>query len=411
MHKCLPLIFLLSFSLLASAQTVDVFTAVRNGGWNDPNTWGTTSSPQPLNAGDKVKVIIPSGITVNTLDMISPSQEMTERIDTIIIQGTLQLGDPNASPTTDFFFDYPVYIVIENGGRLEDKTTASTQNGGIGSTPRHVIALQKGYFNSPTDYDTSAIVIKPGGQIIPSCDAYPGTYIYGASGNYSSANWYYYNSPYYIACPGPFPSDNTKTYVISVNYSSGAVTLPVILLGFSGHYQQGVGVMLQWSTASEYNSSYFAVERSADGTNFTELGRVQAMGNSQIEHTYSYTDASVLKSAAPVYYYRLRQVDLDGHFTYSKVIAIQIPISTQTTGNLLLWPNPNSGSFQLQIPMGDNQKALLRITNLAGQVVQQQWVGSPTVTIQLHEPASGLYLIEVQYPDGTRKTLRMLVVR
>ena len=407
MHKCLPLIFLLSFSLLASAQTVDVFTAVQNGGWNDPNTWGTTSSPQPLNAGDKVKVIIPSGITVNTLDITSPSrQEMIYQIDTIIIQGTLQLGDPNASPTTDFFFDYPVYIVIENNGQLVDNTSASIRYSTDPSpTPRHVIALQEG----ATSADSSTIVIKPGGQFVGQCSdpSYPGTYVYACSGGYSNGGTYtYYNSV--NICN--LTLDPTKTNYIST-HSTGSITLPVILLGFSGHYQQGVGVMLQWSTASEYNSSYFAVERSADGTNFTELGRVQAMGNSQIEHTYSYTDASVLKSAAPVYYYRLRQVDLDGHFTYSKVIAIQIPISTQTTGNLLLWPNPNSGSFQLQIPMGDNQKALLRITNLAGQVVQQQWVGSPTVTIQLHEPTAGLYLIEVQYPDGTRKTLRMLVVR
>ncbi|PJJ76494.1 putative secreted protein (Por secretion system target) [Thermoflavifilum aggregans] len=411
MLKCLPLIFLLA-AFAASAQTVDVFTAVQNGGWNTASTWSPSGPPQPLGSGHKVKVVIPAGITVNTLDITSPPQEMTKQIDTIVIFGSLQLGDPNANPTTDFFFDYPVYILIANGGRLVDSTSASSSYGGPGSTPRHVIALQKG--NSP---DTSAIVIQPGGEIQPACDAYPGTYIYGVSGNHSSSNYTYYAVPYTISCPGPFPSDNSYSYIISVDYNTGAVnysgpiTLPVILINFSGYYQQGMGVQLQWSTSSEYNSSYFAVERSTDGTSFTELGRVQAQGNSQIAHSYTFTDGTVLKSTVSLYYYRLRQVDLDGHFTYSKVIAIHIPLSDQSPGNLLLWPNPNTGNFQLQIPLGENQKAMLRIVNLAGQVVQQQWVNSPISTIRLQQPTSGVYLVQIQYADGSRKTLRMLVIQ
>ncbi|SFV33281.1 T9SS type A sorting domain-containing protein [Thermoflavifilum thermophilum] len=410
MHKCLPLIFLLSFPLLASAQTVDVFTAVQNGGWNTASTWSPSGPPQPQSTNDKVKVIIPSGITVNTLDLIYPSQEMITRIDTIIIQGTLQLGNPNLDTSTDFFFDFPVYMVVENGGRLVDSTTASSNYGnGSSVTPRHVIALQKGQYNPSTGYDTSAIVIMPGGKFVGQCSdtSYPGTYVYGCSGGYANANWQYYG--YTDICN--LTLDSTKTNIISVYYLNGNINLPVILVNFSGYYQAGLGVQLQWSTSSEYNSSYFAVERSADGTSFTELGRVQAQGNSQIPHQYAFTDATVLKNAAPVYYYRLREVDLDGQFTYSKVIAIQIPQTGQPAGDLLLWPNPNTGSFQLQIPMGDNQKAMLRIVNLSGQVVQQQWVNSPTVSIQLRQAASGVYLVQVQYPDGTRKTLRMLVVR
>ncbi|MBX6381335.1 MAG: hypothetical protein IRZ01_11765, partial [Thermoflavifilum aggregans] len=212
MKQVLPLFICCLFACSAEAQTVDVFTAVKSGGWNDPTIWNPQQIPQPLNTGDKVKVIIPTGYTVNTIDITSPEQEMTYQIDTIVISGSLQLGDPNASPSTDFFFDYPVYIIIESGGKLEDVTSASNRYANNINAPlEHVIGLQKGYYNSSTDYDTSAIVIKPGGKIIPACgDNYPGTYIYGVSGSYVNSDYTYNPNPYYIQCPGPFPSDNTK---------------------------------------------------------------------------------------------------------------------------------------------------------------------------------------------------------
>lgn len=409
MKQVLPLFICCLFACSAGAQTVDVFTAVKSGGWNDPTTWNPQQIPQPLNTGDKVKVIIPAGYTVNTTDINSPSeQEMIYQIDTIIINGTLQLGNPNASPSTDFFFDYPVYIIIENGGTLQDVTTASSRYGGISSNPRHVIGLQKGYYNSSTDYDTSAIVIKPGGKIVPACgDNYGGTYIYGVSGGYLKANWTYSSNPYNIQCPGPFPTDKTKTYIISVNYNDGSVTLPVTLVSFTGHYQSGLGVQLQWTTSSEYNSNYFAVERSSDGVQFQNIGEVPAQGNSQTTHSYGFTDASVLKHAGTTFYYRLREVDLDGKSTYSQVIAVQIPGFNE----LVLWPNPNNGSFNLQLPVSDNQPVELRIVNSSGAVVQRLKTSDAYVQLQLPNAASGLYFVQVRYPDGTVKTLKMLVVK
>ncbi|MCL6524258.1 MAG: T9SS type A sorting domain-containing protein [Thermoflavifilum sp.] len=402
MHKCLLLICLLG-SINAFAQTVDVFTAVKNGGWNDPTTWGSSTPPQPSQPGNKVKVIIPSGISVNTLDITSPSpQEMITQIDTIDIFGTLTLGNPNASPTIDFFFDYPVYIMIESGGKLVDSTTASTRYGIPSDTPRHVIALQKG----ATTADSSTIIIKPNGQFVGQCSDpnYPGTYVYACSGGYSTGIYNYYN---YVNICSLSLNPNKINYIST--HSSGSITLPVILTSFNGYYQQNLGVVLEWTTSSEYNSSYFAIERSNDGQVFTQIGQVQAMGNSQIPHNYSFTDISVLKDFLPVYYYRLRQVDLDGRFTYSPVIAIHLP--TEPGGNPMLWPNPNAGSFTLHVPITNGQQALVRIMNLLGQVVEQLQINSPTSTVQVRHPSPGVYWVEVQYANGTHKTLQMLIIR
>ncbi|MBX5439137.1 MAG: T9SS type A sorting domain-containing protein, partial [Thermoflavifilum sp.] len=224
---------------------------------------------------------------------------------------------------------------------------------------------------------------------------------------YVNSDYTYNPNPYYIQCPGPFPSDNTKTYVISVNYNSGSVTLPVTLVSFTGHYQSGLGVQLQWTTSSEYNSNYFAVERSSDGVQFQNIGEVPAQGNSQTTHSYGFTDASVLKHAGTTFYYRLREVDLDGKSTYSQVIAIQIPGFNE----LVLWPNPNNGSFNLQLPVSDNQPVELRIVNSSGAVVQRLKTSDAYVQLQLPNAASGLYFVQVRYPDGTVKTLKMLVVK
>ena len=109
--------------------------------------------------------------------------------------------------------------------------------------------------------------------------------------------------------------------------------LPVVLVSFEAQAQGGA-VVLHWRTASEKNSQAFEVERSADGVAFVRIGTVAAAGNSSTAHAYTFSDTELLGLSAPRYY-RLRQADADGRFSYS-------PVRTATAGpaDLALFPNP-----------------------------------------------------------------------
>lgn len=97
-----------------------------------------------------------------------------------------------------------------------------------------------------------------------------------------------------------------------------AITLPIELLEFSGNEYDNDN-LLQWSTASERDNDYFALEKSSDGINWIELSKISGAGNSTEQKNYQALDYSVDKI---VNYYRLKQVDFNGEFNYIDIISI-----------------------------------------------------------------------------------------
>ncbi len=81
-----------------------------------------------------------------------------------------------------------------------------------------------------------------------------------------------------------------------------------------------IGVMLTWSTATEENSSMFMLEKSENGVDFTNIGSVQAIGNSFKTKDYNFLD--VMASSEKIYY-RLKLIDVDGAFSYSDVLSVR----------------------------------------------------------------------------------------
>jgi hypothetical protein len=131
----------------------------------------------------------------------------------------------------------------------------------------------------------------------------------------------------------PFTFGSTLAYPVN--------PLPVELIHFSAR-ARGREVLLEWATASERNSDFFAVERSGDGTRFTEIGRVAGAGNSTELKEYDFVDE---RPAAGVNYYRLRQVDFDGAYEYSPVRVVDM--GRPTDFGATVFPNPASESFTL----------------------------------------------------------------
>jgi hypothetical protein len=146
---------------------------------------------------------------------------------------------------------------------------------------------------------------------------------------------------------------------------SGAAPLPVELIAFTGTVDAHNLATLRWATASERNAAYFALERSADGVAFTEVGRVAASGTTTHTSSYQWSDAQRLTLLA---YYRLRQVDIDGKAQYSGVVALSP--SASTSQSVQVYPNPSAGhEVQLLLQGYDGEVLELRLTDALGRLV------------------------------------------
>jgi len=126
---------------------------------------------------------------------------------------------------------------------------------------------------------------------------------------------------------------NSDMAFVAYNLASVLNVVPVGLTYFTSSIS-GNDVQLSWQTATENNSSYFEIDGSEDGTNFNSLGTREAAGNSASKINYSFTDRNV---GTGVHYYRLKQFDKDGRFTYSNIIT-QVALVDKT--KLSVYPNP-----------------------------------------------------------------------
>jgi Zn-dependent metalloprotease len=175
-------------------------------------------------------------------------------------------------------------------------------------------------------------------------------------------------------------------------------TLPVDLVSFDAKAAEQV-IKLDWTTAQEINNIGFGVERSSDGVNFMQIGWVAGQINSNSRTDYNFQDNFV--QAGAVYYYRLRQVDVDGHDKFSMVRQARIAGSGLF---LSLSPNPASGFVNLFVS-GHSAPLNIDVMNAQGQVIRS-WkkvttAGGP-VKLDISGFAGGLYMFSVQFPGETR---------
>ena len=201
------------------------------------------------------------------------------------------------------------------------------------------------------------------------------------------------------AASGSQPATYTASLSGISNFSlwtlgNAAAPLPVELSSFTAQ-AEGRTAHLAWTTASEKNSARFDVERSLNGEDFAKIGEVAA-GSSSTTRTYAYRDA-----AAPAgrLYYRLRQVDADGTFSYSPVRTVALA----AVGALSLAPNPTRTSAQAS---GLAAGAAVEVFDALGRSVlrtQADAAGQATLTLPTGL-ATGLYVVR-----SGKQTSRLVV--
>jgi hypothetical protein len=170
-----------------------------------------------------------------------------------------------------------------------------------------------------------------------------------------------------------------------------AAQLPVKLTNFSVQLNNDNSVLLKWNSEFEINSFKYVVEKSTDGYNFSEVGTQKAAGNSSRAIAYFYNDKSFSTGAE---FYRLRQVDADGRYEFSKVIYIN---RKQTSGIITrIFPNPFTTDVQLVgITTSELTRNNVRIYNTMGQEVNYRITGANAIALDVNAPR-GLYILKVK---------------
>jgi len=160
-------------------------------------------------------------------------------------------------------------------------------------------------------------------------------------------------------------SDYTGTFSPFAIGSTGSA-LPVTWQSFTAK-KQPTTVELNWSTSSEQNTKDFEVQYSTNTQDWSALGTVAAAGNSSVLRSYQFIHNSPLKGNA-YNYYRILQRDLDGKFSYSKIVSI---IYNEPGIEVQVYPNPVKDI--ITIYLAESQQ--IRLVNMAGATV---WQGSMT---------------------------------
>jgi hypothetical protein len=188
-------------------------------------------------------------------------------------------------------------------------------------------------------------------------------------------------------------------------------TVPVELVSFSADVSDG-NVLLSWTTATEKNNSGFDVEKSIDNSNFTKIGFVNGNGTTTENKVYSFLDTDLGK--AKEYYYRLKQIDFNGSFSYSKVVQV----STNLISTFELkqnYPNPFNPSTQISFSLAQNGFVTLAVFNLIGQEVKtlingNMEAGSHSITFDASGLPTGVYIYKLTSP-GSTQTKKMMILK
>ena len=197
---------------------------------------------------------------------------------------------------------------------------------------------------------------------------------------------------------------SSNTFYIAT--SSDPLALPVTLVNFNATYNNG-SVDLAWTTASEINNNYFDIERAVNGYNWESIGQAEGHGTSMVTNNYFFTDN--LEGVVPegTLYYRLKQVDYNGNFTYSIIRPVNFSSSIP---DLAIYPNPSGNTLNVSWNNTSNDPTTLRLMNITGITLYQEiipGVGKMQRQLDISSYANGTYLLQVA--SGTMNPISTII--
>lgn len=211
--------------------------------------------------------------------------------------------------------------------------------------------------------------------------------------------------------PGGFPTyavsdDQANEYVVnSLTYSTPLAigTVPVTYTNFTGECSNA-GAVLNWSTATEVNNDRFEVERSRNGVEWNKVGTVRGNGTTVSSKDYKFIDAEGGNAL-----YRIKQIDTDGRFEYSKVVSVNCSVAG---GGVKVFPNPARNLVQIVLRSEQRSSVTIQLVDNLGRVILERnedvFQGSNTLKIGLNNIPAGTYSLRVV--DGKNSSVHKLSI-
>jgi hypothetical protein len=198
----------------------------------------------------------------------------------------------------------------------------------------------------------------------------------------------------------PVATNNALT-LVQDNFSA----LPIQLLNFTGQLNNNT-VQLQWKIGDAKNFERFEIERSLDGRNYSGIQTVAFTNSITNYHSQDYV--STLQSRQ--IFYRLKLVDADGKFSYSKVIVFNL---NTTQSNFIVYPNPVTTELFVSLSAGKKQNLTIKILDASGRTIlnQQKEIqnGNNVFPVNTSKLKGGSYLLQIIF-DGESKASRFTII-
>ncbi|MFH0865046.1 MAG: T9SS type A sorting domain-containing protein [Bacteroidota bacterium] len=179
--------------------------------------------------------------------------------------------------------------------------------------------------------------------------------------------------------------------------------LPIELLSFDAALNDELSVDLEWTTASEMNNDYFTVERAGSDMQFIALFTVNGAGNNYSLLAYHAVDDSPLEGTS---YYRLKQTDFDGEFTYSSIRTV----INDADNPVLVYPNPASNEFIIQMFAQVTDNVTISLFDDKGLKVFEKEVsiqkGTNEITVDIQNLSHAVYMLRIDFENNTIKPYR-----
>jgi hypothetical protein len=357
-----------------STQAI-TYTTIADGDWNLASTWDASGIPSLGNFSNHVVVINHDVTRTGNLSVITSSFTIADGV-TFTIDGnfidTFNGGSYNSGATS--VWNITGNLDISSDATFQTGNGTVNVGGNYDVEGHNVTTIVDGVLN------VAGTIMKGAGssKIIGSGIVTWGVLEIGGTNKIG-------DSP---ECPnaGFDLSDS------GVNLSDCSEALPVELLSFTSDCS-AEGVLIEWITATETNNHFFEIQKGLGSFDFVTIAEIEGQGTTSYEYSYSYVDRG---GEASTTYYRLRQVDFDGEYEYSNIIASQCDV---LESEFSIYPTVSSGQYTLTFNQ-ENRFIKIQLINKLGEVVKViNYTNNDTsseLMFDLDGFSSGVYFATVQ---------------
>ena len=225
--------------------------------------------------------------------------------------------------------------------------------------------------------------------------------VYDGTGSSCSVTGLSLNTTYFFRIYEYNGAGASAMYYTTAYGSIGATTLPVTLTAFTATKLTENKVQLNWSTASEINNKKFEIQRTEnEKLEWQNIGSVEGNGTTNSLQNYQLNDdISTSLNRANTVYYRLKQIDFDGRFEYSKVVSVNLNSVEQTVS---IYPNPNNGSFTVNFNALVGEKEI-DVYTIQGKLIYQFSTSNSEMEIGRIN-SKGIYFLRIQTANGIQNS-------